>query len=77
MGLGLHFGSKKTECIDKPSKIIEILLAFFEPKWSPIWHNMKYPHLSRGSEEEWKVQQGVVVGKAPIRSAKNETNARC
>ena len=34
--VGLHFGSKKkTEFLDKPSKTIDILLVFFELKWSP------------------------------------------
>ena len=32
--IGLHFGLKKTEFLDKSSKTIDILTFFFEPKWS-------------------------------------------
>ena len=31
----IHFGSKKTEFLDKSSIFIDILLVIFEPKWSP------------------------------------------
>ena len=35
--LGLHFGSKKTEFLDKSSKSSNVLAFFFEPKWSPSY----------------------------------------
>ena len=41
MLLSLHFSSKKDWIFDKSSKTIDIVLVFFEPKWSPRCYHQK------------------------------------
>ena len=53
--LRFHFSSKKSEFLDKSSSI-DTLVAFFEPKWSPIVHSLYYfQHPSHCIDGAWNV----------------------